>query len=773
MLGLRIHRSAVLFGLVLPLAFLSPWIVQDQLLLSTVTLARALPGAPAVEDDDPHAMLNDAVYQFLPWEAEVRRALRSGRLPLWSDRIDGGSSPWANPQACVLPPAAMLARLVPLQHHLLAALALKMLVALQGAWLLARYLGARRFPSLVAGCSFALGGGIVAWALFPHSSTAAWVPWVTVAAIRVVRRPQPQAIAAATLVVGALLVSGHPETALGGGLLAAMCGGSLWSRRTGLLKGLGAAALAAGLGFGLAAPHLVPFAKVLPESQRAARTLGHSRSPQASGARWTEPRSWFGGEGEALLLSPTGPRAFGHAYREPSPRGISWPAVGSLYSGILILAGTIIACFGVTRRMLPFLLFAALSVLLAAQFLPLVRLTDVVPAAQAVNFNRMLGVSSLAMCVCAASGLTSLLRGRRRVRVASGLIVAGGVSLAVAFSGSTMLLWILGLGAVVLAPRRRPLAIALLAVVGVVDLVPWARDMLPVGHPELFYPRTPDVARLSEEVARDGPWRVVGSSFNYYPCLLAMYELEDIRHHNPLASRAYSAVLAGAFGFHADGRSYFSSFEVRNSAVLDFLNVRAVVAGRGIEAPPGLKPLAASRGGRRLYRNPDALRRWFLPTAADVVPAVRTLETVLDLEDPRRVVLGAEEVGEWRPSSRPWKPRAVQSVSVEPGEVVLEVHGRGERLVATSLVGPEGWTAVGGGRSLTTLTVNHAFLGIRVPAGVQEMTLRYRPPGFATGVGVFGVCGVVVVGLVVAPATRRRRRLRPARAAWRGWWRRS
>ena len=178
-LKLRLSRLVILCGLLLPLGFLSPWIGQGRLMLCTVTFTRALPDAPQVEDTDPHAMLNDAVYQFLPWEAEVRRAFSAGHLPLWSDRIDGGSSPWANPQACVLAPVAVLARLVPLEHHLLAALALKMLVALQGAWLLARYLGAGRIAALLGACSFAVGGGIIAWALFPHSATAAWVPWVT------------------------------------------------------------------------------------------------------------------------------------------------------------------------------------------------------------------------------------------------------------------------------------------------------------------------------------------------------------------------------------------------------------------------------------------------------------------------------------------------------------------------------------------------------------------------------------------------------------------
>jgi hypothetical protein len=325
-----------------------------------------------------------------------------------------------------------------------------------------------------------------------------------------------------------------------------------------------------------------------------------------------------------------------------------------------------------------------------------------------------------------------------------------------------VLLWIVVVGAAILASKRRLLAFGLLAVVGVADLVPWARDMLPVGHSELFYPQTPELAALAEEVGADGPWRVVADGYSYHPCLLAMYGLDDIRYHNPLAGKDYSAVLAEAFGFHADGRSYFSSFDVAEPALLDFLNVRVVVIGRWRPRLPGLKPIAG-RGFavHRLYRNPNALRRWFLPTEFDVVQAEQTLDRVVRLDDPRRVVLSAGEVGTWRPSPRPWRPRAVQLVSFTAGEIVLRVLGKGERLVATSIPGPAGWAATSANHPLSTLTVNHAFLGIRVPAGVQEMTLRYRPPGLAAGLGVFGVCAVGVVALVVAPATRRRRQLKP------------
>ena len=157
-----------------PLLF--PWIDRTRLLVPADILQRAIPAPAQVRDDHRHDLQNDTVYQFIPWELEVRHALSDLRLPLWSDDLEGGSSPWVNPQASPISPIAMPARALPIQHFLLVTLALKILVAFQGTWVLARTVGVSRLSSLLAGAGFALGGGMMAWALFPHTATLAWAP---------------------------------------------------------------------------------------------------------------------------------------------------------------------------------------------------------------------------------------------------------------------------------------------------------------------------------------------------------------------------------------------------------------------------------------------------------------------------------------------------------------------------------------------------------------------------------------------------------------------
>jgi uncharacterized membrane protein YfhO len=79
-----------------------------------------------------------------------------------------------------------------------------------------------------------------------------------------------------------------------------------------------------------------------------------------------------------------------------------------------------------------------------------------------------------------------------------------------------------------------------------------------------------------------------------------------------------------------------------------------------------------------------------------------------------------------------------------PGRAVLEVPGSGDRLLATSLPQPEGWTAVG----METVVVNGAFLGVHVPAGASRVELRFRPPGFLPGV-LLGLLALAVTAALL------------------------
>src|SRR3954464_11168071 len=169
-LGIRLEKSVVACAWLAPLVMLAPWLSGRELLVPCDILAN-VPGAPVIERPRTHDLLNDAVYQILPWDLEVRHALADRRLPFWSDTLEGGGSPWANPQAGVLSPLQMAARAVPLQHHLLAELAFKLLVACFGTWIVARLAGRSRASSLLAAA-----GARKAWRPMLAPSEAASAP---------------------------------------------------------------------------------------------------------------------------------------------------------------------------------------------------------------------------------------------------------------------------------------------------------------------------------------------------------------------------------------------------------------------------------------------------------------------------------------------------------------------------------------------------------------------------------------------------------------------
>jgi hypothetical protein len=759
-LGGRLERGAAVCGWLAPLVLLAPWLGGGELLVPCDILSN-VPGAPAIERSRAFDLLNDTVYQILPWDLEVRHALAEGRLPFWSDLLEGGSSPWANPQAGVLSPLQMAARVVPIQHHLLAELAFKLLVAFQGTWLLARFAGRSRVSSLLAAAGFALGGGLCSWSLFPVTATVAWVPWTAAAAIRLFRHPGPRVIATAALITGALLLSGHPETAAFGGLLATVCGLGLRRRRTRFsrktARGFAAAAVAALLGFGLAAPQILPFLAAIPESQRAGDTLTQEIS--SGPVHLLHPPSWFESGYAGFLLAPASPHAFGLPYQEPFRGPFNWAEAESGYAGLVAFAAALAALLAARdRRVWPFLGFAAASLVLASRFLPVAHLLHLVPPLRVPAWSRCLSVGALALCVAGAFGTDLLLAGARPGwRAWTGLVLAALISLTVAADAWTLTLWGL-LAAAVLTARWRPRwGAAALAGALLMDLVPWSRSLLPKGHPALFYPKTEIMELLVREAGDPAVWRGVGADFLVYPNLLSVYGAADLRPHNPLAPARYLRVLEAAFGFHPTMNEYFSPLRSIDHPLLDFLGVRIVLSSPAL--PPS-RTLAGIDGGRftplTLLRNPDPLPRWFFPRAVDLIAPGQIERWIAGLQDARRVALFRSEAGAWHPAGG--ESPAPRPVVARPGHVVLEIPPGGERLLATSIVWSKGWSARApegsGGRRLAVLKVNGAFVGVRIPGGVSRVELRFLPPGLIAGCAAFGAAAMALSFLILRKAYR-------------------
>ncbi len=760
--GGRLAPSLSTLAVLVPLALLAPWLETGRTVAPTGYLRQVIPGARLGAVTDLYgSQLNDVVAQLLPWELEVRKAFAAGRPPLWSDLLDGGSSPWANPQAGVLSPVALLARAFPFRHFLLAALACKLAVALAGAGVLSRRLGMRPAAAAIAATVFALSGGLLSWGLYPLSTTVAFAPWLAAGTLRLARRPAPAAIAGTALCAAAVLLSGHPEAAMGAALFAGLLGLVAGRRGIRLARAAMATGLAVLLGLALAAPTLLPFLAALPGSERVRDRVAGAAAAATAAAPSASPAPDF-----SLFAQAADAEGLGRPYSDGL---VLWPVAASSYCGVVGLLGVSLALVFLFR---PGGRMRAVTIFLIAFWVAILVLAGTPLALPAwlrlvavPEYSRLVPIADLAFCLAAGLGLDALLRGPRRWRsVLLAVAIGAAAGLAGRHSPHALLLWPLaavGATLAILPAHRwqRTAAGALLLTAGF-DGVRWGRNLLPPGEADLLYPPTTVTAALTAETAAGGPWRVTAMDRLAPASILPVYGLAEIRPHSPLAPATQLLALGASIGYTPSEREYFSPVRTIDHPLLSFLNVRVVLSNRYLPAPTTLTRCGGSPSPLfELWCNPGALPRWFVPSGVDAVPAAGLGAWIRAMRDPRRVAVTPADLDAQSPPAalaNGDEPPAVRALAATPGRVALAIDGDGQRLLATSLPGPSGWRArTPEGARLRTLAVNGAFLGVVVPAGTQRVDLLYVPPGLPAGLLLFacGLFGLATLGFAARPKT--------------------
>ncbi|HVX30463.1 MAG TPA: hypothetical protein VHA53_08300, partial [Nitrolancea sp.] len=176
----------MLAGLVIRLRHRRCWLLPEFAALSGLLLAQLLFfWRPLLTSAQVPNGGGDLVSFYFPLQAFAAAQLQQGHFPLWNPYLHSGMPQFANFQTAMLYPPNLVAWLLvrPFSYRALELLVIAhYLVASVGMYALARTLGQRRLPAMLAGIVFAYSGFLVAH--LGHETmlaTATWLPWLLLA----------------------------------------------------------------------------------------------------------------------------------------------------------------------------------------------------------------------------------------------------------------------------------------------------------------------------------------------------------------------------------------------------------------------------------------------------------------------------------------------------------------------------------------------------------------------------------------------------------------
>jgi hypothetical protein len=695
-------------------------------------------------------LLGDVPLQFLPYRTLVRERLLRLEAPLWVHEVGTGTPLLGNAQSAPFAPLHLLALPLPAARSMTVAAAWQTLLALLLMHALLLALGARPAGAALAAVSYAFSAFLVVWAYHPQAMTAAWFPGVLLGLV-LLRRGERGGFAGLVACGLGMALSGHPETLAHAALACGAVFLALLARREETVSRAaftGRLAAAAALTGCLAAPVLLPVLEALPESERWAvvQRVPHSVEPPPFEARF--------------LLLPVQPLLFG------SPRDGTWDGpvnfneLCSGYGGALVLALAVAAAVlpGGRRRLL--VLAGGLAALLASMGVaPFFDLVESLPGMSHGAHARMRLLWVLAVAVAAGLGLEDLLRDRRGLwsggaaLAAAVLILILNPPLATFWQRAWWIATIAGAAAtagMLAHPRLRRAFPAVAVAALALDLALLLIRYHPTSTLDLAAPAA--LARLADEARQaPEPFRVMAEGRDLEPDLGALYGLWDPRGYDPM--RPADAALVAGRGFlprFKVGRELLIEsrrFPVHTQRMFDYLGVRYLLARHQRRVPPPWEPAWNDTGGR-VWRNPQALSLFFLPSAAQREPERgKALELALAVRD--YATLGIAEGG---PAAAPHpQSGTVRIEKVLPNGFDLEVATATGGLVASSVSFAAGWRLelLDGSGPAELRRVNGGFVGFEIGPGRHRVRLDYRPAGWVWGLGLAGVALTVLAGVAV------------------------
>ena len=546
----------LLVPLALAVVLFAPATLGSKVISAGRVVLQQPPYPPPAEPLPPADVLqSDSGFVFEPDGLIVRRALREGRLPIWTPAASAGLPLLADQQSAPLFPLTWIGVVLPYDWSRAWINVLKLVLAALGTYLLARALALRRGPALLGGVSYGFAAYLVIWLLHPHANAYVVLPWLLLAADRLCERGTARDAALLGLGLGLAFLGGQPESGL---IVSVATAAWVIYRLAGarpargeLVRRLLLGVAAAVLGAGLAAVMLLPLLEAIHQA------INSSRSQPPLPARSINalffPRYWG-------ILGDGGPANF---------------AERTMYTGALPL---LLAAAGLVARRPrgPQLFFAGLAVVSLAVALdtgPFSHAIHNLPVLDQAALPRVLILASFAIAMLAAFGLQLLLNGtaaeRRRmligaavVAVLPALVVVGahpqwlgvlpdgvkrvfgaGAETVDAVALASVLRWLAFAAAAIavfaaLGRWRHRTAMLIAAAIGLaaLDLLTVTAGYNPaISRAEASPPQPPAVAALRRVTSNGG--RVVGVQA-MQPNTASRWGLDDARgHEQPIVGR--------------------------------------------------------------------------------------------------------------------------------------------------------------------------------------------------------------------------------------------
>lgn len=715
-----------------------------------------------------NGQMNDIVLQIVPWAHQSREALKSFSLPLWNSMTGSGYPLLANGQSAPFSIVRLLALPLPLAWAITAEAAFKILVALTFTYLLARRRTYGELPSAIGAICFGFSTFVHVWLHFPLGTAAAFIPAAVYSVDLLAERITYRRFVFTAVLWAAMLYNGHPETVSHAGFLCAIYLLWIWLVERGTtFNRLAGTAAALACGAMLAMPFIAPFLEAVPRSKRYQQLLVQ---PHTIGIFSDWPS-------KVLLIEPT---FFGHVPLEKAWVGAASAEGLEGACGILALAALIalaVRAIALRRFRDREVFFVLATIFFIGVVLGWPGISSIFTAIFKLAANARLRSM---LCFLGAMMTAATLDFVRRERAWPYLIgiFAAALTLVLLFTqvtyppgeyarSATLLnilpsMIVLALAALVpLAGDYKQAVTMLVAVAVIAEVFSFNEGWNPNEPIEIFYSKTPLIEAMEKLKAAhhaNDPFRIVGLGAMLFPNLNAMYGFEDVRVHDPMANGRYLGVLRVRGDY--DPTNYFAKWDRDkiDSRMLDYLNVRYVIADIYEEVKDRQRYVQLYDGkDGRVFENRDVMPRFF-PVPNVVLEFkrdafARLLMNQKEFRDTcitNKLPVSSEKERNDLLAPRPAGSPQAKLVLGDSAPTEFRMHVSAPRytMIVSSQPSWPGWHAEANGRKLRMLEVNGAFLGFVVPPGESEVRVWYAPWSFRIGV----ICMLLTAaGLAVLP----------------------